>query len=383
MDTAPSPPPPSQTPRIGLRLTREGQCWLGIVALMLAVGILKNINLLALLGDALLVMLVLNGVFVGRRLRRLEARRVLEEHLHAGMSLALEVRVHNTSSRPIQSLRLDDLGPDHTVDWYLDAVAGHARRVLRGQIVLPRRGWYEFAPLLAVSTYPFGLWQRSVVIGPASRVLLLPRPGKIQRERLRHQLRGIDPGGERVHRYGLRHDAAQADFHGLRPFRPGDSPRWIHWRTSARRGEIMVREFEDTPGDDLVVVVERAGDPEAFEQVLSLAAAIVHEWNQHRGDRFVLAVVGSTPELLEGVTGPEHGRRLLECLALLPPLTTPGARPAAPVELLAAQIPHSAAVVVLAGSDDGFAAELEAGLARPVTLLTPEQLHQAGVYTPP
>ena len=50
-----------------------------------------------------------------------------------------------------------------------------------------------------------------------------------------------------------RHPAAQTDFHGLRTFQPADSPRWIHWRTSARRGELMVKEFEETPTDNLIL----------------------------------------------------------------------------------------------------------------------------------
>jgi uncharacterized protein (DUF58 family) len=251
-------------------------------------------------------------------------------------------------------------------------------------VILPRRGWYDFAPLLAVSGYPFGLWERRVAVGPGLRVLVLPRQGKLNRERLRHQLRGLDPGGERQHRQGIRHDTAQADFHGLRPFRAGDSPRWIHWRTSARRGELMVREFEDSPGDDLVLVVERSGPAEPFEEVISLAATLISEWSQHRGDRLVLTVAGAeTEQLLEGVTGPEHRRLLLEHLAQLAPPTDPAARPTPPADLLMGRIPHSAAVVLVASGDHGLAADLEQRLGRPVTLLSPEPLHHAGVYTPP
>src|SRR5262249_49364986 len=69
------------------------------------------------------------------------------------------------------------------------------------------------------------------------------------------------PPSPRRRRRPRRHPTAQAEFHGLRAFRSGDSPRWIHWRTSARCGELMVREFEDVPPDHLVLVVEPvAGD---------------------------------------------------------------------------------------------------------------------------
>ncbi|MFO0843790.1 MAG: DUF58 domain-containing protein [Gemmataceae bacterium] len=378
-----APPPEHDALRqahwTGWRPTREGRLWLGIVVLLLTVGVVKNINLLTLLGYVLLAVIALASVVAGRRLRRLEARRVLPENLFAGGPARLEVRLHNTSSRPVRGVRVEDGGASHTAGWFFERLEGHARRAVEAEIVLPRRGWYDFAPLAATGSYPFGLWQRRVLVGPPARVLVLPRPGKVLRERLRHQLRGADPRGDRVMRHRWRHEAAQADFHGLRPFRPGDSPRWIHWRTSARRGELMVREFEDVPGDDLALVVDVPGDSGRLEAVVALAATRVWEWGQRRGDRLVLSVGGARPGLIDGVTGPEHTRATLECLALLEPAGLGAAPPALPTD----RVPSTASVVVLAAEDDGLAAHLEAALARPVTVLTPEQLRLAGVYTPP
>src|SRR5262249_54897413 len=117
----------------------------------------------------------------------------------------------------------------------------------------------------------------------------------------------------------------------------GDSPRWIHWRTTARRGELMVREFEETPTDNLIVVVdpwvpgqqdrgqesgtwEEAGKgPPPFpvlEDALSLAATVCWEWCRQRGDRLVLGGGGRPPLVQEGVTGREQALLLLECLAI-------------------------------------------------------------------
>lgn len=365
-------------PRAGWALSREGRVWLCIVALVLLVGVIKNINLLALLGYVLLALLVLAGILVGRRLGRLEARRVLDENLFAGTAIRLEVRVHNTSTRPVLGVCIEDIGTAHSARWYFDQFEPNDRQMLTAEILLPRRGWYDFAPLAASSTYPFGLWSRRIRIGLPQRVLVLPRPGKILRDRLRHHLRGADPRGERVHRHGWRHEAAQADFHGLRPFRTGDSPRWIHWRTSARRGELMVREFEDVPGDDLALFVDTRADEEARESVIQLAATIVEEWNQRRGDRVLMLVLGSERGMIEGVTGPEHCRALLECLALV---NSPGE--SIGLALHAEQVPASMGIMVLAAHTSDLPAQLEATLGRPVALLTPTQLRLAGVYTPP
>jgi uncharacterized protein (DUF58 family) len=73
-------------------------------------------------------------------------------------------------------------------------------------------------------------------------------------------------------------------FHALRPYEPGDDRRYIHWRTTARTGVIMVRQFEETRRSDLVLLhhAERrayadpdSDDPESeFELGVSVAASI-------------------------------------------------------------------------------------------------------------
>jgi uncharacterized protein (DUF58 family) len=312
----------------GWRLTPEGQLWLLAVVLLLGVGIVKNINLLTLLGYVMLVLLLLHALVVGRRLRRLEARRHVEEPVFAGGSCAVEVRLRNLGSRARPSVLLEDPGPGpgaSRLDWYVDCLEGNARASFRGTFVVPGRGWHDWGPVAAVSGYPFGLVRRRVAVSAASRVLALPRPRTLSREGLRQYLRGADPRGERAHRRGWQHALAQAEFHGLRPFRPGDSPRLIHWRTSARRGELTVREMEDVPGEDVVLVLDT--DTAAgvlFEEAVTLAATFVWEWCQRRGDRLVLAVAPAGP-VLDGRTGPEHAWRLLEHLA------TVGADTASPV----------------------------------------------------
>src|SRR5262245_9103506 len=141
----------------GLRLTLEGRLLLSVAAVLLLVGIFKNINLLALLANVLLALLVLSALLVGRRLRYLEARRVLPENLFAGLRAILEVRVHNLSSRRVAGARVEDAGSAHAVGWYFDSLDGHARLTQSTEIVLPARGWYDFAPLAGISAYPFGL----------------------------------------------------------------------------------------------------------------------------------------------------------------------------------------------------------------------------------
>src|SRR5439155_16399434 len=123
--------------------------------------------------------------------------------------------------------------------------------------------------------YPLALVQLTRRLGQAADLIVFPKLGQLQRGRLRRFLAQHSPSLGQARAFPRRHPGAQTEFHGLRTFRPGDSPRWIHWRTSARRGELMVREFEDTPNDHLVLVVEPGpADNRPLERLLSLAATI-------------------------------------------------------------------------------------------------------------
>jgi uncharacterized protein (DUF58 family) len=275
-------------------------------------------------------------------------------------------------------VRIEDSGPGHELSWYLDRLEGHARIRCRGMIVLPNRGIHEFGPVVVTSRHPFGLVERRVQVGEKTRVLVLPRVGRLSRDKLRRQLRGADPYGERICHRGWRHDAAQVDFYGLRPFRPGDSPRWIHWRTSARRGEIMVREMEDVPGDDLILVFDTTGSPgRLFEEAVSLAATIVQEWCRSRGDRLLLAIAGPGGEIVDGLTGPDHARRLLERLATVEPGDAPGTI----MESLGRVAPSTAGVILVCAGPSKMEQELELSLGRPVLLLDAAGGQEWGFYS--
>jgi uncharacterized protein (DUF58 family) len=370
------------------RLRAEGLYWLQTAALLLGVGLFKGINLLTLLGYAMLAVAGLNLLVAGRRLRRLRARRRIDEPVFAGAPCVVEVQVDNAGRGALVGVRVEDRGEGHTLSWFLSRLEGRGRRCLRRQLVLPRRGVYAWGPVTAVSGYPFGLAERRWVLAPGEEVLVLPRPGWLHRGRFRHHLRSFDPRAERLHQRAVRHRAAQAELHGLRDYHPGDSPSRIHWRTSARRGELMVREYEDLPGDNLVLVFDPTppaaadGDPpEArFETAVNLAATVCWEWCRRRGDRLVVALAGPEPVVLDGLTGPAHARRVLEGLAVQQPATADAA--ALLARLSPVGLPPAAVVVVAAGPSP-LADALRSGLNRPVTALDAAEAQTFDFYEPP
>lgn len=405
-------------------LTKAGRrCLLWVVLPLLVIGVYRRINLLLLLGYVLLLMVLLNLWAAGRSLRRLQIRRRLDEWLFARTPGVMEIQLSNLGRQPRMGLRLesgewiraesvrngtagDSPAPRSTVatatgsvpfttreTWLVDWLPAGGRVSWRGQVVLPGRGRYRWGAMQASSGYPFGLVQRSRLLTAEETVLVLPRLGWLHRGRFLRHLRDLamQPRDAGIRHKPRPHPAAQAEFHGLRSYRSSDSPRLIHWRTSARRGELMVREFEDEPSDNLVVVLDPTlpaesdycGVPlrEQFEEMVSLTASICWEWCRRHGDRLVLATATAEPVVADGLTGPVHARRVLECLADVECGTGPA--DAAVVAPLQACRLASALVVVVALGRSTLAVPLRHALGRRVHCLDATRTDRLDFYTPP
>jgi uncharacterized protein (DUF58 family) len=354
--------------------------WLLMTAVGTGIGLFRSINLLLLLCCLLLALVPLNLLLAGRRFQQLRARRRLPQPIFAGTPFSVEVEIASPRGT-VLGVRVEDRGNAHESAWFLPRlVPGQVVR-LRREARLPRRGRYDWAPVGAWSGYPFGLTARRANLTAAEEVIVLPRLGRVHRGQLRRRLAAAAPVPARAHRAGPRDPAAQADFHSLRAFRMGDSPRWIHWRTSARRGELMVREFEDEHTDNLIVALDVSGvSPDSVvEAAVSLAATVCWEWCRQKGDWLALATGWPEPELIAGVTGEALAFRLLECLALQDAGTNRGALLD---RLVRAPLPR-AAVLLVTARDDGFGEEFAARLGRPVAVVEASRLAAVEFYEGP
>jgi uncharacterized protein (DUF58 family) len=301
------------------RLTREGRYWLLAFVGLWITGWVKGINLILLLAYLLLLLWVLNWWAARRALGGIVGRRNVRGPVMAGTTFVWEAEVTDTARKAIFGWELLDEGPDHLLRWFvLNLNPGQSLR-LRQEVTLPRRGCYDCRPLRAVSSFPFGLVQREIEFGAADQFMVLPRLGTLNAGRLRRWLQHTARPDERARRT-RRRLGLEVEFQGLRAFRPGDSPRWIHWRTSARSGELMVREFDHGTHHDLLLIVEPFVHPgshgaKTLEAAISLAATVCWSWAHDAGDRVVLAVVGTQACVADGQGAPSQALELLRVLA--------------------------------------------------------------------
>jgi len=115
------------------------------------------------------------------------------------------------------------------------------------------------------------------------------------------------------------------EFHHLRDYRPGDNPRDIHWRTSARQNGLMVRDFHQSRDRGLMVLIElwqpdrpTQLDLDRVELAVSFAATIcVSHLRQTRGVEQSVLVAGRTALRLKAESGGSAMESILDTLAVV------------------------------------------------------------------
>lgn len=304
---------------------RDGIFWMFGAGLLLFIGILKGINLVIVLAYVLAGLWVVNVLLARRAVRGLSARRLPRPPVQAGVPTEWEVEVRDHGP-PTGTWVLEERVGEAVATW-LVVRPGRSGSVFRPRVraTFPRRGRYAIEPLVASSTFPFGLAARSVVLLGPDELIVLPRPARVDGERLRAWLFRAWAGHDEERRKARRVVEREADFHGLRDYRPGDSPRRVHWKATARRSRLTVREYEDVAPPRLLLVVDawlpdRPTEPDRrrLEAVISLAAGVGKEWRRAAGARLALVIAGPTPTALDGPAGPIVTERLLTALAVEP-----------------------------------------------------------------
>jgi uncharacterized protein (DUF58 family) len=182
-----------------------------------------------------------------------------------------------------------------------------ARYVLRN---VPR-GRYHFEAVRAVFEDPFALARAEEHLGTESALLVYPR--LVDLDRLFTQSGGAMLMGGRV----LLRRTAGFDLHSVRQYEQGDSLRKVHWRTTARRGQLMVKELEDMPHDEVAVVIdadEHSVVGESFDVQVRAAGSILRA-HVLAGHRSLLTVTSSPPASCHVTSFDGEWRVALEVLA--------------------------------------------------------------------
>jgi len=191
----------------------------------------------------------------------------------------------------------------------------------RGAAPLPyraeaaRRGVYRFTSVSFSTRYPFGFFHQERARALASELVVYPRLGIVQSSFL-GRAQSLAQTRRQTHTA-----RGEEEFRNLREYRHGDNPRRIHWKTSAKLGHPLVKEFEAVVTERAFIVLDtrsRASGEEPLESAVSFAATLARDL-MLRG--FHVALAAYAPELVvtAGMRGSIGIHALLGILARLEP----------------------------------------------------------------
>lgn len=324
MSSATQPSPTIVRPITRHRLTR-----LGIQVMLIAVfgligGALNGLNLLIVVAA-----IGFGGLIMQWRISRsmidfVDVQRRLPSEIFAGKPARLRYQVKNRHRlRPLWLLRIDDVIRSaagkpgrQTIRTGVGMLAAGQSTSSFADITVRRRGRYALGPYRTSSITPLALstaWHDEVSV--ATSIDVYPKLLRLQsswRSRLPTRVGSVTANSQRQ-------GAADDVFFGLREYRRGDSPKHIHWRTTARIGQPAVRQFEQQRRLDLCLLVdahrfENAHDDDV-ETAISLAATIAVELSGGLAALAVVAVAGQMPDAVASGSSREGLRRVLQMLA--------------------------------------------------------------------
>ena len=191
-----------------------------------------------------------------------------------------------------------------------------AGRRLTGRYVLRAvpRGRYPFEEGIVVVQDPFGLERSQVSLPGGGALLVYPRLTEL--DQLFSEVGAHAHDGRRL----LLRRPSGFDLHSVRDYQEGESLRRVHWRSTARRGQLMVKELEDSPRDEVAVLLDAAGGivgepPDSSFDMQVRAAGSILGAHARRGRRAVLVVNSLLRETQHVHAEGADWRRALELLA--------------------------------------------------------------------
>ncbi|HEU5160077.1 MAG TPA: DUF58 domain-containing protein [Streptosporangiaceae bacterium] len=199
------------------------------------------------------------------------SREVTPERTTVGEPALGRIRVRNTTRWPSVSFTaVDRVGPE-TVALEVARVPGGGLRAIHYLLPAPKRGRIPLGPLTVARHDPLGLfrWERRLTTDDV--LWVHPRV---------HPLRPLPVGVvlDYEGRSDLHAKLGTVTFSALREYVPGDDPRQIHWRSTARLGTLVVREHVDTTEPTTTIVLDtnsRVFDGDSFEEAVEVAASVV------------------------------------------------------------------------------------------------------------
>ncbi|HWT54046.1 MAG TPA: DUF58 domain-containing protein [Rhodocyclaceae bacterium] len=301
---------------------------LGLVVVAYAAALNRIQTLPWVIAAALLATAIVGFVWPYWLVSRLDVRRSGPSRAEEGETIVFAVEVENRGWLPRFMVELVDRLPFRSAnagpgeDRVLGIVSYAPARGVSGfsmSMQCEKRGFYRLGPVGLQSSFPLGLAEARVrTNGGVQTLTVYPDVFSIVSLPLQGAPSQIHRGG-----YLLPKGSGSAEFSGLREYRRGDHPRYIHWPTTAKLNELMVKEFEPLASACLYVMLDLesaanigAGRRATAEYAIRIAASIA-QFCCRNNIRIRMHGEGARALNIAAGSGELHYQRLLDELAVV------------------------------------------------------------------
>lgn len=310
-----------------LRFTPEGRRF---IIISLAVGfaaVNTGNNLLYLVLAMLLSLIIASGFLSEWGIKGLAIKRTFPPYIFAQTPCSILLQVTNNKKHlPSFSLELEEEvdGEKKGGLAYLFRVGPQKTQTQVYRLSFPRRGIHRLQDPHLLTRFPFGFFIKGARTKETREVLAYPQllPWK---ELLPEQAHGDESARSRPHK------GRGEEIFAVREYLPGDTSRDIHWRSTAKRSQPMIKEYE-RPGAKKVHILFDTSVPKKatpadlalFEHRVSKAASLAYHLLLKQ-DFLVGLTLGA--EVIPAQRGDAHLHRMLRALALVAPRHGDGRQP--------------------------------------------------------
>jgi uncharacterized protein (DUF58 family) len=322
----------------GWVVTLAGVAWI-------LVAIVNRMMFPFLMGCAALALVAASLVSAALSLWGIRVRRGACGDAACGEAVSLPLTVENRLSRrrqPIVVVEEVPFAADPSVRTVVVPLASREECLVQRRVLALKRGEFVLGRLTLRGGDPAGLFRRERQLDLPARMVVYPGTEPVP-DLLLHPSEALGAvAGSPVSAAGM-----SQDFYGVREYHPTDGLRYIHWKSSARYGHLMVREFERNAVMSVAVMLDAhehfvsGSDPSSnLEYQVRAAASIC----RHCADlycSFGFAAAGAVPVVVRPTLAAEVCGEVMYALATLRPgpLTL-----AATADELARQLPRNTVV---------------------------------------
>lgn len=301
-----------------LSFTYEGKRYIAILILIGFAAINTGNNLLYLIVAMLLSIIIISGILSESTLRGVFIERHALGAIYKDSPTKINYSIKNTKKKiPSYSINLIEINQENLLGngSYILKIDSQSKKNLQVEYTFLKRGLYQLEGLSISTRFPFGLFIKTKKNYIATEVLVYPAIKPLEIKTLNN---GSSLGVKESNEKGF-----GGDLYGARKHRPEDDSRHIDWKSSAKSGTLMHKEFTRDSDKEIIIKFSNYSNEKDiddgfsnFEDLVDEAASLI----KHFLDKGYSVGLTTLNTKIAPNRGPKHESIIFKELALIKPV---------------------------------------------------------------